>query len=117
MARKPHNGLFKAGSKGGPGRPPILLPEVQKAIDANRNAIKVLVLQKLDTKVEQWIDRIIEQGIGEGDVNRFKILLEIALGKIIHENPQVELSPDESVLLTEYRRRKKEETETKNGAG
>lgn len=102
------NGRFKKGHKGGPGRPPVLLPEVQKAIDANRNAVKVLILGKVEQQAEIWIDRIIQQGIDEGDIVRFKMLLEIALGKLINEAPEFPVSEEEKLLVLEYRRRKKE---------
>lgn len=104
-------GKFQKGWKGGPGRPPVLLPEVQRAIDANRNAVKVLILEKVETKAVQWIERIIEQGIGEGDVVRFKTLLEIALGKLVDEPPEFPVSEEEKLLVIEYRRRKKEQLE------
>lgn len=103
--------LFKKGNKHGKGRPPVLLPEVQSAIDANRNAMKVVILQKLEGKVTQWIDRIIEQGIGEGDVVRFKTLLELALGKMVDDPPEFPVSEEEKLLVLEFRRRKKEADE------
>lgn len=108
MTRK---GQFQKGHSGGPGRPPVLLPEVQKAIDANRNAVKVLILSKVEPMAEAWIDRIIEQGIGEGDVAKFKMLLEIALGKLIEDAPEFPVSDEEKALILEYRRRKKEQLE------
>lgn len=102
---------FKKGNKLGKGRPPVLLPEVQRAIDANRNAVKVLILEKVENKAAQWVDRIIEQGVGEGDVIRFKMLLEIALGKLVDEPPEFPVSDEEKLLVLEYRRRKKEQSE------
>ena len=103
---------FKKGHAGGPGRPPVLLPEVQKAIDANRNAVKVLILQKVEKQAADWIDRIIEQGVGEGDVVRFKMLLEIALGKLVDDPPDFPVSDEEKLLVLEYRRRKKEQSDS-----
>lgn len=103
---------FKKGKSGNPnGRPPVLLPEVQRAIDANRNAVKVLILEKVESKAAEWIDRIIQQGVGEGDVIRFKTLLEIALGKLVDEPPEFPVSDEEKLLVLEYRRRKKEQSE------
>lgn len=105
-------GRFKKGKSGNPkGRPPVLLPEVQRAIDANRNAVKVLILQKVEKQAAAWIDRIIEQGVGEGDVVRFKMLLEMALGKLVDDAPEFPVSEEEKALILEYRRRKKEQDE------
>ena len=101
------NPNWKKGKSGNPkGRPPILLPEVQKAIDANRNAIKTGILQQLDGKVIGWIDQIIERGINDGDVVKFKMLLELALGKMVDEPQDFPLTEEEKQLVLEYRRRK-----------
>lgn len=118
MPGKRGNPNWKKGVTANPnGRPPILLPEVQRAIDANKNAFKVLVLQKVEPQLNAWLDRIIEQGVGEGDVIRLKTLLEMVFGRMVHDPPNVELTPDESVLLTEYRRRKKEEANAQEEKG
>lgn len=106
-----NSGHFKKGHKLSKGRPPILLPEVQRAIDANRNAVKVLILSKVEKQAADWIDSIIEQGVGEGDVVRFKTLLEIALGKLVDDPPEFPVSDEEKILILEYRRRKKEQDE------
>lgn len=103
---------FKKGQSGNKkGRPPIILPEVQRAVEANRNALKVLTMDKLQKTAGEWVDRIIEQGIGEGDIIRFKTLWEIALGKIIDDAPDFPVSDEEKILILEYRRRKAEELE------
>ena len=100
---------FKKGKSGNPnGRPPVLLPEVQKAIDANRNAMKVLILSKLEGKVGAWVERIVSQGTAEGDIQRFKTLIEIALGKMVDEPPEFPISDEEKLLILEFRRRKNE---------
>lgn len=100
---------FKKGKSGNPkGRPPVLLPEVQKAIDANRNAMKILILSKLEGKVSDWIDNIIAQGSESGDVIRFKMLLEMALGKMVDDPPEFAVSDEEKLLIKEFRRRKDE---------
>lgn len=101
-------GKFQKGHKGGPGRPPVLLPEVQKAIDANRNAFKVLVLQKTEPFLNQWLESIIERGVLDGDVLKLKMLLEMALGKMVDEPPEFPLTEEEKILVLEYRRRKLE---------
>lgn len=103
---------FKKGKSGNPkGRPPVLLPEVQRAVDANRNALKVLILTKVESLAGEWINRIIEQGIGEGDVVRFKMLMEIALGRLVDDPPEFPVTDEEKILILEYRRRKKEQSE------
>lgn len=99
---------FKKGHPGGPGRPPVLLPEVQRAIDANRNAIKTGILKELDGKVVDWIRTIIERGTLDGDVMKFKMLLELALGKMVDDPPDFPLNEEEKQLVLEYRRRKLE---------
>jgi hypothetical protein len=103
---------FKKGNKANPnGRPPVLLPEVQRAIDANRNAMKVLILSKLEGKVSEWVENIITAGIADGDIIRFKMLIEIALGKMVTESSEFEVSDEEKLLVLEFRRRKKESLE------
>lgn len=109
--RPPPVAGFKKGVSGNPkGRTPILLPEVQKAIDANRNAVKVIILDSLTSgnTLKDWVNSIIEQGIGDGDVLRFKYLVEMALGKMINEPPEFPLTEEEKILVLEYRRRKLE---------
>lgn len=84
------------------------MPEVQKAIDANRNLIKTGILKELDGKVVDWIRTIIERGTLDGDVIKFKMLLELALGKMVDDPPDFPLSEEEKQLVLEYRRRKLE---------
>jgi hypothetical protein len=98
--------VFQKGNKLGKGRPKLILPEVQRAVDANRNALKVVILSEMENKAAEWIRRIIEQGIGEGDVIRFKALMEIALGKLVDDPPEFQVSEEEKLLVLEYRRRK-----------
>ncbi len=97
---------FQKGNKLGKGRPPVLIPEVQKLIDANRNAIKTVILQELDGKVVDWIRTVIERGTLDGDVLKFKMLLELALGKMVDEPQDFPLTEEEKQLVLEYRRRK-----------
>lgn len=99
---------FKPGKSGNPkGRTPIILPEVQRAVEANRNALKVIIMQKLDEKtINEWIDWIIKTGTHEGDVQKFKILTEMAMGKMIEDSPEFPLTEDEKLLVLEFRRRK-----------
>ena len=106
-----NNGRWKKGQSGNPkGKPPgaTLLPEVQRAVEANRNAVKVLILTKLEGRVEEWVENIITQGIGDADIVKFKMLIELALGKMAEDPPEFPVSDEEKVLLTEFRKRKKE---------
>lgn len=104
-------GQFKKGHVANPnGRPPIILPEVQRAIEANKNALKVVILGEMENKAAEWIRRIIEQGIGEGDIVRFKTLLEIALGKLVDDPPEFAVSEEEKLLVLEFRKRKLEQS-------
>lgn len=106
------NGKWLKGKSPNPnGRPPVLLPEVQKAIDANKNAIKVLILQEIDPHVKHWVQQIIEKGCIDGDVVKLKMLLEIALGKIVDDPPEFPVTEEEKLLIVEFRRRKKEQDE------
>jgi hypothetical protein len=89
----------------------MLLPEVQHMADRARNELKVTIVEKVSPKVAEWIDRIIEQGVGEGDVVRFKMLMELALGKLVDDPPEFPVSEEEKILILEYRRRKKEQLE------
>ncbi len=101
---------FKKGQSGNPnGRPRIIAPELQKAIDSNRNAIKALILTEVDGKVEDWLRAIIKQGTEQGDIVRLKMLMEMALGKMVDEQPDFPLSDEEKLLVLEFRRRKKEQ--------
>ncbi len=103
---------FKKGQSGNPhGRPPALLPEVQTLITRAKNELKTTIVERISPNVERWIDRIIQQGIDEGDAARFKMLLEIALGKLVDDPPEFPLTEDEKILVLEYRRRKKEQLE------
>lgn len=106
---------WKKGQSGNPkGRPPALIPEVQRAIDANRNALKVLILTKLEGRVEEWVENIIVQGIGDADIIKFKMLIELALGKMVDDPPEFPLSDEEKLLVTEFRRRKSERDQSGN---
>lgn len=82
------------------------MPEVQAAIDANRNAMKVLILTELEGKVQAWVKAIIEMGTFDGDAMKFKMLIEMALGKMADDAPEFPVSEEEKLLILEFRRRK-----------
>lgn len=105
-----NKGRFKKGQSGNPkGRPPVLLPEVQGLIDQNRNAVKTLILKELDHKfLIEWVRQIIERGTLDGDVQKLKMLLELALGKLVDDPPEFPLTEEEKQLVLEWRRRKLE---------
>lgn len=103
---------WQKGQSGNPkGRTPVLLPEVQRAIEANKNAIKILILQEIDPHVKKWVQQIIEKGSLDGDVLKLRMLLEIALGKIVDDPPEFPVTEEEKLLILEFRRRKKEQDE------
>jgi len=93
------------------GRPPIIKPELQKIIDSNRNAVKALILTEVEPQMQEWIRAIIASGVEQGDVLRFKMLMEIALGKMVEEAPEFPINDEEKLLILEFRRRKKEQLE------
>lgn len=100
------NPNWKKGVSPNPkGRPPIILPEVQRAIDANKNAFKVLILQKIEPKINVWLDQIIERGVNDGDVVKLKMLLEMVFGKIPEDNKHDDLTPQEKKIIEIYRER------------
>lgn len=103
---------FKKGISGNPaGRTPILLPEVQRAIEANRNAVKVVILTEMEGKVQEWVQNIIQQGMGDADIIKFKLLIEMACGKMDTPPPEFEVSEEEKALVLAWRRRKSESGE------
>lgn len=122
---------FQKGNKAGVGhgRPPTILPELQREIDANKNAVKKLILMYLNLSesqiterqrtamempmIERWLGNIIEKGANNGDIIPFKMLLEIPLGKLPEEPKEFECSPEEKILVLEYRRRVVEQDERK----
>ena len=106
MENRAERGRFAPGNKGGPGRKPVVLPEVQKAVDANRNAVKVVILKELEDTLVTWVRKIITQGSETGDVVRFKTLLELALGKMVDDVPEFPVNEEEKLLILEDRKRK-----------
>lgn len=106
------DGKFKPGNKMSKGRPPILLPEVQRAIEANRNATRILILDELNAleggvpRIKKVIESCLERAGNDGDAQKLKILLELALGKMVEDPPDFPVSEDEKLLIIEYRRRK-----------
>lgn len=109
------------GISGNPkGRTPILLPALQKEIDANKNAIKQLILTYFSLTKEQFEERqrqpnmpmaeailghIMEKAYLNGDFIPFKALLEIPLGKLPEDKADFDVSPEEKELIIEYRKR------------
>jgi len=99
------SGSFKKGKSGNrKGRPPAIPREVTNLLEGGKASIKLMIHQKLsEAKCSQFLNRIIDQGIGEGDVIRFKALLEIAYGKVIEEPAEFPLTEDEKKVVLKYR--------------
>lgn len=119
---------WKKGQSGNPkGRPPILLPEIQREVDRNRGALKSLILQYLNLTegqiserqlnpeipfVEKMLGQCLERTANDGDVLKFRALLEIVFGKLPEEKEPFELSQEEKLMVMTYRKR----LEEKDGA-
>lgn len=110
---------WKKGESGNRnGRPPILLPEVQKLIERDRNAVRVSILQLLSMSEGEFqektrrtdlpmIERILCQCIDriqtDGDTQKLKTLLEIPLGKLPADAPEdLGDSKGFKVLIVDY---------------
>lgn len=110
---------FEKGNKHGVGRPKIILPEVQKAIDLNKNALKVMILEEMNAlenkvpKVRMAVRQIIDRCINDGDAVKFKILLELVFGKMPDDPNYFEVSPEEKELIVRFRKK----VEEYNGTG
>lgn len=105
---------FQKGNKHGKGRPTVLLPEVKRAIEENKNRVKVTILKELNVeedgvpRIEKIIQQCIERIGNDGDAVKLKVLLELALGKMVDEPPEFPVTEEEKILILEYRRRKLE---------
>ena len=112
---------WKKGQSGNPkGRPPVLRPELQSALDRNRNAVKELTLSLLSMTPQEMMARAensgisvteallikcIERATNDGDIFRGRAILEIVFGRLPEEKPEFEVTPEERLLVEEYRRR------------
>lgn len=113
------------GQSGNPsGRTPYLQPELRKAINSNRSAFKNLVLNYLNLSrlqiearqrdlsipsVEAMLGQIIERVIVDGDMIKFKTLLELVFGKLPEEEEPFELENEEKMMVLAYRKRLEDE--------
>ena len=98
---------FEKGKTGNPhGRPPILRPEIQRIVESNREATKALILQELEPQLKIWVQAMIQEGIDQADPIRFKMLVEMAMGKMIEEPPEFPITEEEKMLVMEWRKRK-----------
>lgn len=97
---------FKKGEVANPGGRPKILPEIRRAIEANRNALKVIVMNNVDAEIlNQWIKKAIEKGLKSGNIDNLRSLLEIGLGKVVEEAPDFPLTEREKLFVLELRRR------------
>ena len=100
-------GRFKKGVSGNPsGRPKALIPELRGIIERNREAAKALIIQKVEPRLEEWLETCVQTGIEDGDVVKLKMLLELALGRMVEEQPEFPLSEEEKELVLAWRKRK-----------
>ena len=63
-------------------------------------------LEQGHPKLRLAIRQCIDSAIVHGDAQKLKIILELGLGKVIEEAPEFEVSPEERLMIIEYRRRK-----------
>lgn len=122
MARKP--GLpvefqWKKGQSGNPsGRRPLIEPELREEITRNKNGMRKLILLYLNMTEKQCADRqcqadipLVEKLLGsciekinlEGDIQKLKLLLELAVGKLPEDPQPFELSTEEQAMIMKYR--------------
>ncbi len=108
MAKKSYPTAWAPGVSGNPkGRPPALLPEVTSLINQTRNTARVMIIQKLhEQKLSDYLDKVIRIGGDMGDVQALKTLLELALGKMVVEIPEFEVTEEEKAVVLEFRRLK-----------
>lgn len=117
---KTGKGGAKRGEVRNPNGRPSLLPEVRALAEEQRNVVKTTLARlfkmtaaELDkhsrdknlTAIEKLLIKFIERVDNDGDVKNGKELIEIVTGKLVDEAPVQALSPDEQLLLDEYRRR------------
>lgn len=121
IVRKKGNPNWIKGVSGNPkGKKPLILPELQRELDSNKNKLKTLVLTYFNMTQDELTERqakpniqMIELMLGqcflktaeEGCVDRFRKLLEIVFGKIPEEKREFEVSEAERTLVLEYRKR------------
>lgn len=112
---------FQKGKSGNPkGRPPILHPEVMSAVDRSKNEIKMLLIKLLNMsdeefdehaenrripKTEKLFIRCIKDIEFTGNIEAYRKLLEILLGKLPEEPQQFALSIEEKMIVLEFRKR------------
>jgi hypothetical protein len=109
-----------AASPNPKGRPPILMPELQRELDTQKGAVKQLVLRyfalteaqiakrQMDKEIpfiEKILGQCFERTALDGDVDKFRKLLEIVFGKIPEEKVEFEISAEEKMLVLSFRRR------------
>lgn len=122
--------VWKPGQSGNPkGRPTMIPLEIQEEANRNKVALKKLILMYFNLSVEQveerqrtagipYLERILgqcfERTAIDGNVQAFRMLLEIVFGKLPEEAKEFEVSQEEKDMILIYRSKLKLE-EIKNG--
>lgn len=96
---------FQKGNKLSKGRPPILLPEVQEAIDKSKNEFRLAIISRVEPHLIEWIDSIVAKGVEHGDVIKLRMLLEIVMGKIPEDHVQEDYTSQEKRVIELFRER------------
>lgn len=107
------------GKTGNPyGRPRILLPEIQRDIEKNKNVLKQMIIRYLGmtesqiqerqrdpelTFLERMLAQCMERVTNDGCVDGFRKLLEIPFGKLPEDDSFFQTTPEEQDIIMQFR--------------
>lgn len=114
---------FKKGQSGNPGGRPAILPEVRFLIDKEKNSVRILIIELLSltkrdfearetknpTMTEFAFLQCIQRICTDGNIDAYRKLLEIVMGKLPEDKDPFYLSDEEKAMVLEYRQRMQEE--------